>query len=529
MIAKGSRVRCLGLAGLILTVGSGEAMAIDIGDGLQALWTNDVRLSGIDSETLPLGTYGAGSGRGSLAGRLDWRSTLVLGDEDFGATIGEVGWWSPERGVYDIAGATLGYVTDWGAPRYREGIGPTIRHGEIELGEAVVHDRLIIAGDQSLTMRVGRDVLIWGESLYFPDNGIAGGQAPVDRRAITPTPSYGETTLFEPVGQASLVWEIQADLTFEAYDQFEYRPDRFDAIGGTVGTDSWLGPDSRVVLDPVLRYYGGASFRFGADHRPDGADQFGVALRGLGGDIDWGVYALRFDAKTPVPGFHLTGRDGAGYLIGHWDLDYASGIDLVGASASGTISGSSIAGEVSIRRNMPLATAGIVTPFAGGGGANLIPRGDTFHVQASWSQVTGPLPGFPDGATWSGELAGHGLLAVTANPGETMPGRSRWALALRTAFEPRLFQAMPGVDVTLPLSLGYDVLGRSPLDPSQNPGLGEFSIGVGAGIDAIWHVAMQGTRYLGSTRDLPVPSAALGAERVAAYGDYLSVSLERRF
>ncbi|WP_122766001.1 DUF1302 family protein, partial [Pseudomonas viridiflava] len=51
--------------------------------------------------------------------------------------------------------------------------------GDGELLDAFVYWNGDLA-DRSLSLRAGRHGLIWGESLFFGANGIAGGMAPVD-------------------------------------------------------------------------------------------------------------------------------------------------------------------------------------------------------------------------------------------------------------------------------------------------------------------------------------------------------------
>jgi hypothetical protein len=59
-------------------------------------------------------------------------------------------------------------------------------------------------GNIPVSLRIGRHTLIWGESLFFPDNGIAYGMAPLDGVEATTEPNAEVKDLFLPVSMASI-------------------------------------------------------------------------------------------------------------------------------------------------------------------------------------------------------------------------------------------------------------------------------------------------------------------------------------
>jgi hypothetical protein len=504
---------------------------IDTGTTLDLAWTNDIRLSAVNQlGSPPPGTdYGYAGEPGSA--RVDWRSTLDLENGDYGLRVETAAWWDPGRGSAALAGSVLGAARDEYGHGYLA-ITPTqTRHDEIELADAFVRGAFATDDDERVSFRIGREVLLWGESLYFPTNGVAGGLGPVDTRSIQLASTYEAGDEFLPVGQVSASWQPVRDVTIDAYAQLEYRQSRFDTVAAYANGVALLGGASEAALDTALPPEAFARLTYRAERRPGSPDQLGAALRWQDDDVQWGVYALRFDAKVPVLYLHPPDELGPAHPGGTYDLVIPRDIELYGASVGGPVGDATAGAEISARRNMPLATGGIVVPATVPAGTDplLHPAGDTLQGQASWTVVTGALPGIPDAVAWTGEVAGNGLLDVTANPGRRMPDRTRWAAAIRTVVEPRFFQILPRLDLTVPIGLGYNFLGRSPIDPMMTRGSGDIDVGLTARIDEVWRVTVGATHYFGKVQPSLVPYPTIGADRPSGYQDFATIALERSY
>src|SRR5215510_9540656 len=86
-------------------------------------------------------------------------------------------------------------------------------HGQTaELVNAFLYANTEIAG-MPLSMRLGRHTLLWGESLFFPENGIAGGQAPFDVIKVLGRPTSYAKDVSMPVTQASLSLQVAENVT----------------------------------------------------------------------------------------------------------------------------------------------------------------------------------------------------------------------------------------------------------------------------------------------------------------------------
>jgi hypothetical protein len=442
---------------------------------------------------------------GLISGRLDLFTELTGQRGNLGFDVSAQGWYDPvyQQGTANRSPRT--YNPFW-VP-YNQ-FPSTVRHlmgNDGEILNAYIKDKFN-AGDTPISVRLGRQTLLWGESLFFANNGIAAGQAPVDSIKAISAPLAEARELYLPVTQAVVRVEIQPGLAIEVYDQFEWRRDRLPGVSSYFSTTDILD----VGGDRVLLPGGGALYR-SADSIPHGLGQFGAALRLQGDDADYGLYALRYDAKDPEPVFNSA--------YGTYQLVYPRGIDIYGASASTYIGASNIAGEISLRRQMPLAGSAIGLPSSVSGGGSIyaaaailppiaVPTpppntplggyatGDTLHVQTS-TETQLPPSRWWQSALLQAELASNDLLEVTGGHPFEKAGRTHLAASAQVVFTPTWFQVFPGLDVSMPSGLEYTFLGRSSIDTSQNNGTGTISIGLSATYRTVWQTALSFTHFIG--------------------------------
>jgi hypothetical protein len=373
---------------------------------------------------------------------------------------------------------------------------------QAELLNAYIRDTEDIAGTE-ITLSAGRQTLLWGESLLFAENGIAAAQAPVDAIKSIAAPLADARELFLPVTQIVARAGLGGGLSLEAYDQLEWRRDRLPGVGSFFSTTDILDTGGQRILPanglPTL-------YRT-ADETPNGLGQFGVALRQSGGIWDWGLYALRADARAPTLILEPA------YAAYH--LDYVSGIQIYGASVSTYAGDANIAGEISLHRNTPLdAASGAATSsgqsgsqaggfgggsygagFGGGGSPSALVA---LNAQAS-VQAQLPPGKYADGASLQAEIAGNQLV------GGTLPaGRTRIAAAARVVITPQYFQVLPGLDVAAPLGAGIGLFGFSAVDAAQNAGAGFVSLGLNATFHVVWQAGISFTHYVGGAGTQPL-------------------------
>jgi len=400
----------------------------------------------------------------------------------------------------------------------------TLMGRDAELLNAYVHDTVQVGG-VPLTVSIGRQTLLWGESLLFPENGIAAAMAPVDEIKELSAPLAEARELFLPVTQIVVRADLGGGFSLESYDQLEWRRNRLPGVASFFSTSDILdvGGERFLAADGLPTMYRTA------DDVPHGIGQFGIALRHFQGVADWGLYALEADARSPTVIFDPADRA--------YHLAFPTGIQVYGASLSTYLGDANVAGEISVHHNTPLdSTAGLGAAsslgsgYAGGivadqytyGGQAANPasspgstsatRGTTINAQISAQAQIAPNR-FMDGATWQIELASNQLVTDVVPP-----GRTRFALAMRAVFTPQFFHVLPGLDLTVPVGFGLGLVGRSSVDASQNAGAGFVTVGLNATFRVVWVGAITYTHFIGGVGSQPL------ADR-----DFALVSLTRTF
>ncbi len=451
---------------------------------------------------------------GLMSARLDLFTEFSAAHGTFGVDISAQGWYDPVylQPTADRSAATFNPVS---VPADRHPAAVRRLMGEDgELLNAYARDEFSLL-DMPVSVRLGRQTLLWGESLFFAGNGIAAGQAPVDAIKALSAPLAQARELYLPVAQGVVRIELRPGLALEAYDQFEWRRDRLPGVTSYFSTSDILDQGGERVLLPA----GYALYRT-ADAVPHGIGQFGIALRLQNDAADYGLYALRYDAKLPQPVFD--------YAAGTYRLVFPTGIDIVGASASSYVGDSNVAGEISWRQHMPLVAEAAFLPSAYGGAASIyapvyaapylpagavfpaqapgdapyprgtsgVPTGDTWHAQASVVSQFAPSRWW-NAASLQAELACNDLLSITGGRGYVLPGRTHFAASAQAVLTPTYFHVLPGLDINVPVGIGYTALGRSSVDAGQNAGTGDVTVGMSATYRAVWQAAIAMTHFIG--------------------------------
>ncbi|HMA48516.1 MAG TPA: DUF1302 family protein [Magnetospirillaceae bacterium] len=462
-------------ARLMILLGAALLPGLACADDLR--WTNTVRLSTLYqfNKVPPLAEddcssgLNCGYGADFTQGRADWLSELDWSRTDYGLH-------ASLEARKDAVEPASSFINPF---------------------EAYLHGTFDLLG-RPLTAAIGRQSVIWGESLSFAANGIAGAQAPIDFTGGVDATGYA-TAHFLPVGQASVSWQLGGEVTLLAYQQFEWRRNRVDPEDAYAAAGDVLGDDHLSRINVYNPEYGPISYRRrDVTAAPSGTDQFGLGLKFRHDEWDLGLYALQFDAKMPDV-FYYRG-------VHTYGLHYAEGAALLGASLAGAVGDATIGAEVSARRHTQLVQGGIFLE-PGQDAREIGPRGDTLEGQISVTLPIAPIALLPGGASWTSELAANHLLAVTANSDQFAPGRSRDAAALRTTLTANFYQVLPRIDLSVPLGLGWNFAGSSALLPEMNRGTGDISLGVAATFDHGWTASLTGTHYFGEDR-IPIPGYA---------------------
>ena len=460
---------------------------------------------------------------GLNSARLDWLSQLDMDYRGLGLHASAAGWYDAVNNRENAHGAS--------------GIVDSSELGghDIELFEAFVNGSAELGDDRTLSYRIGRHTLAWGESVFFPGNGVAAGQSPIDTYMEQSAANYQTKNLLLPVGQLSFTLHTAGDLSIEGYYQFEWRRSRIDSEASYSGANDVLGAENNRVIGLTIPGRGEVYYNRLADQIPASNNQYGLAVKWRLGDLDLGLYGLSYNAKTPNIYYSFanlpTGPQQAS--VGSYSLEYARGIEIYGISVAGSLGSAAFGAEISGRRNMPLVNGGILirpgTPPPDNDRHPAYPVGDTLHAQFSWVATIPPFALLPDGASWTGEIAGNSVLRTTANAAQLTPGRTAGAASVRTVFEPQFFQVFPRVDISIPIGVGYNFLGFSRIDPSMNHGTGDIDLGVTMTVDQVWKAALTLTHYFGAVRNATTPFNLPAGSRSLSDWDFVALSIQRTF
>ena len=489
---------------------------------------------------------------GVISNRVDVFSEFDASRDDFGVRVSAALWLDT---IYrepndNNSAATLNLATQ----RHDEFAADvrSLHGGTARLFDAFFHGAFD-AGGVPISFRVGRHVVLWGESLFFAENGIAAGQAPIDVIKALSSPEAEAKEVLLPVWQASSTIEIRPNVALNLYYQFEERKDQLPGIGSYFSNVDFIGAGAEEYFSPA-----GSVLTRTRDLRPKGLGQFGVGLTVNTGALSYGLYALVFNAKEP----QVYLRPGAGT----YQLVYPASIEVYGASFSGGFRETTIAGEISGRRNMPLVSTILIAPPwlpITNSDYPLYAIGDTLQGQVSTITTFG-RSSLWQRAEFREELAFNERLAVTRNPdaletgriagsagyppsfesanalatpvesvlaaaaypvgfghgtgGAGESGRTKFAAEYEASFEPQYFEVLPALDLSEPITISYAFAGASSVDEGENSGTGTFELGLSAVYRSLWRSHLGFITFVG-----PYSRQGL-ADR-----DFVSFSIERTF
>ena len=441
-------------------------------------------------------------------------------------------------------------------------------------------------GDMPLTGRLGKHTVLYGESLFFGMNGVAAAQTPIDVVKLLSVPNWTFKEVMMPVEQASGQLQIKRNLTLGAYYQFDWKRDRLPGVGSYFSEiDAFDAGGEQAIVGcpaglPLPCSPASPPFTAGVSptllRAPDMAakksGQGGLSLRWRpeGRDVEYGLYAAQFNSKEPIVYVSQYGAppalNFATGVVGQYQLAYTNATKLLGTSVSTTFGDVNVAGELSYRWNQALVPqAGrIILPDGVTPTSNnqFAPLGQTLHAQLSWIALLSPNSLW-QGGSFIGEIAVHRLQKVTANGtygdgevlhadpalgGGPLAGKTkldenatRSAGALRFIFEPQYFQVLSGLDLSVPVGVGYGLFGRSPV---INPGFsvyhgGDVSLGLKGDYLREWKVGLTWTKFFGHRADGGVVTPAnlppVAGEQAFSYAqgladrDFVAFTLQRTF
>jgi len=340
------------------------------------------RLEERNDELVGVGNGGSGGSINSDDGNLNFEndktySKIIKGNTDFLITYEDYGFFGRVKYWYDFE------LKD--ESRASDGINPTRQlssDGKANASGGEILDAYVWAdywfGDTPLNIRLGKQVVSWGESTFI-FNGI-NVINPVDVGAFRAPGAEIKDALI-PVKMLYGSLGLTDDITLEAFVQLEFEKTRIEDCGTFFSTVDYvadgcgpvyaLGAQSETVNKLGLDGTGGLPTQLSriADKEADDTDQFGIALRWYAADLnetEFGFYFVQYHGRFPlVSGVAANDANGDGAISTAESLDpvtgakyfieYAEKIQMFGTSfnTSGPF-GLSLAGEYSIKHNFPV-------------------------------------------------------------------------------------------------------------------------------------------------------------------------------
>jgi hypothetical protein len=441
--------------------------------------------------------------KGLISNRLDILSEMDVAFGDFGARISGAAW-------YDTVYQNDNDNDDPGRANqrsvaYDEFTNDTrkLHGGDGELLDAFVYWNGELA-DRALSVRAGRHGLIWGESLFFGANGIAGGMAPVDVVKAVSVPNTQFKEIIRPVNQLSTTYQLTDDLSLAAYYQLEWEETHLPAAGSYFSSSDTIGEgNERLIVGKIFGPFGPTfSYSHGKDKDARSSGQGGLQLKYSAETVEYGLYAIQYNDKTPQLYLrpNATGPNPATASMGTYQWVYPEDIQALGVSFSTAVGQFGIAGEASMRWNMPLVSDGVEIHAGEAADNNDDARyaiGRTAHLNLNTIASFGPSF-LAEESSLAGEVAWNRLLSVTKNNEALSPNATDDAIGLKAVFTPAYRQVFSGVDIGVPLGISYFPMGKSSVVSNFGPDRGgDINIGITATYKETVTAGLTYTHYFG--------------------------------
>jgi hypothetical protein len=540
-------------AALVLCSQAAHAFSVDTGNpDFNLRWDNTVKYSAAWRTQNPSSKLSEGQvalnqddgdrafKKGLISNRTDILSELDMSFKDVGARLSGAAWYDTEyqqdNDNDDPARANARSVA------YDEFTDDT-RHlhgGKGELLDAFVYWNGELA-EHATSVRAGRHGLIWGESLFFGANGIAGGMAPVDVVKAQSVPNTQFKEITRPVNQLSGTFQLTDDVSLGAFYQLEWEETRLPGAGSYFSTSDTIGEGNErlIVGAPFPAFLGGnpaspAAFFHGNDKEAKSSGQGGLQLKYSAETVEYGLYAIQYHDKTPK--LYLKPSTGAPNFstgqIGEYYWVYPEDIRAFGASFSTTVDEYSFAGEASMRWNMPLVSNGqTVLPgvVADNDDDALYAVGRTAHVNLNVLASFGPnFLARESGLV--GEIAWNRLLSVTKNRAALDPNATDDGLGFKVVYTPTYRQFFSGIDISIPVGLSYFPLGKSAVVSSFGPDNGgDMNIGITATYLDRVTAGLTYTHYYGAEDTNLNAASQFNYKQSLKDRDYLAFSVKTTF
>ncbi len=348
-------------------------------------------------------------------------SNIIKGTSELGVDNGQFGFFGRIKYWYDYElengsrphGNSLNNY-EAGAELSDDGFADYAKFSGLELLDLFVYGNFDL-GDYPLDLRLGRQVVNWGEATFIQGINILN---PIDVSAFRrPGAEIKEGLL--PVALLYGNFGLGAGWSLEAYYQFKWEQTVIDGCGTYFSTVDFAAQGCNELAAPddgfpdfILQNINNVSKDPFVDEASD-SGQFGLAVRNYVDKIDteFGLYYQRLHSRTPVINVRYNFAGVAdGSILGanpvpvYYQVAYPEDIDVWGLSFATNVGVVALSGEVSYKQDHPVGING-TTELLGGLGV-LATQGAACATPAAYGQF-GPraCAAFIDFATTGDGLA----------------------------------------------------------------------------------------------------------------------------
>ena len=569
-------------AGVAMTMAVGNALAFPIGTDnpdLTINWDNTIRYNlGVRAKDCDPNICGNGAGAGDFLRQESDRKFAKAGDivanrvdllsefdasykRTFGVRVSASGWYdNAYRGGVEsdpaFMAAGLNGAGVAGSTSYSDSTKRWNRGLSGEFLDAFVFGKVDL-GDVPVNLKLGQHNVFWGESFFNFVNGVAYDQGPVDVRKAVANPGSEAKELFKPLNQLSFSADLTDRLTLAGQYVFDWKPSPLPDGGtyfGLVDAASMGGggtatiPVAPGVFLPVA--FGGVT---GQPDKKQG--DWGLAARWrpewLDGTV--GFYYRDYSEKFPQLVLSQLAMTPNGPAPSQFGLDYSTPrAKLYGLSLAKSVGDVSVGADLTYREGAMLMTP----PFAvaagqanlGGGpvGNSLLPTG---NIVAGVVNALAALPrsGIYDSAILIGELSFTHLASVKTNAanfagaGYDCAAESTgfaWGCATKNStgvsvlFSPKWYQVRSGIDLEMPVFIGYGIHGNSAIPLAEMQGMGTYSLGLTADVDNKYNISLKYNGFIVKHENDSAGAASLVNSGIGAKWwdrDFVSLTVKATF
>lgn len=369
-------------------------------------------------------------------------------------------------------------------------------------------------GATTLRYRAGQFGQQWGKAFFppFGANSISGALTPLNIGYAATVPNIELKKVIMQVPQVSSGLQITDNLELGAIYQFKWEPNRLFAAGSYFSPADLIGP---LGAERILAGPDNLGLTFDRTHDVEARDdgQGGIQLTyTTPWDMELGFYALRVHSRDfyVITGLEMgTPPAPPVPLPHHYYYLYPEDIEYYGLSVDTNIGTYPLSVEVTYRRNAPLASEDI-TLMPGQTFDNdddpLYPVGQTLHVDITSFSASNTGRLFCDEYDVILEVGIDHLLEVDKNEDMLKEGTKDTAVMAMLLYKPKWHQVLPGLDLYLPMSIGYSFEGRAAGMQGGTYGNhegGSWNIGVEVWYNAVWKAGLTYTDYFGKTEYQP--------------------------